>query len=195
MRTAPVGDIDDARVEQIKICQNTSEQWAANRKSCVLAMFLVCKMAKGDSIKDGIAFIDGLDGNVDGVYRGVFVYLEFGNEASASPQIWNIARYAFYFCMDGPVADDNANVDVMAPTDIVEQSVDGDRRTALASLGRITENAEHPRSRKRWYLEEGRSGIHFNPFHENYRGSLLDLKNIHGVKKNRHRLTLTLDAE
>lgn len=31
-------------------------------------MFLVCKMANGDSVKDGIAFINGLYGNVDRVY-------------------------------------------------------------------------------------------------------------------------------
>ena len=110
-------------------------------------MFLVCKMANGDSVKDGIAFINGLDGNVDRVYRGVFVYFEFGNEASASPQIWNISPHAFYFCVDGLVTNDNANVNVMAPTEIVEQSVDGDRRTALASLWGITEDIKHSRSK------------------------------------------------
>lgn len=31
-------------------------------------MFLVSKTANGDSVKDGIAFINSLDGNVDGVY-------------------------------------------------------------------------------------------------------------------------------
>jgi hypothetical protein len=75
------------------------------------------------------------------------VYFELGNEASASPQIWNISPYAFYFCVDGLVTDDNANVNVMAPTEIVEQSVDGDCGTALASLGGIREDAEHSRSR------------------------------------------------
>ncbi len=110
-------------------------------------MFLVCKTADGDSVKDGIAFINGLDGDVDGVYRGVFVYFEFGNEASTPPQIWNISPHAFYFCVDGLVTDDNANVNVMAPTEIVEQSVDGDRRTALASLWGITEDVEHFRSK------------------------------------------------
>lgn len=117
-------------------------------KSSALAMFLVCKTTKGDGVKDGVAFINGLNGNVDGLYRGVFVRFEFGNEASASPQIWNISPYAFYFCVDGFVTDDNPNVNVMAPTEIVEQSVDGDRRTALAGLGEITEDVEHPRSKR-----------------------------------------------
>lgn len=71
-----------------KVLQNDGTR---NRKSSALAMFLVCKTTKGDSVKDGIAFINGLDGNVDGLYRGVFVHFEFGNEASASPQIWNIS--------------------------------------------------------------------------------------------------------
>lgn len=75
------------------------------------------------------------------------MYFEFGNETSASPQIWNISRYAFYFCVDGLVTDDNPNVNVMAPIEIIEQSVDGDRRTALASFGGITEDVEHSRSR------------------------------------------------
>lgn len=48
-----------------KILQNDGTQ---NRKFSALAMFLVCKMADGDSVKDGIAFINGLNGNVDGVY-------------------------------------------------------------------------------------------------------------------------------
>lgn len=110
-------------------------------------MFLVCKMANGDSVKDGIAFINSLDGNVDRVYRGVFVYFEFGNEASASPQIGNISPHAFYFRVDGLVTNDNANVNIMAPTEIIEQSVDGDRRTALASLWGITEDIKHSRSK------------------------------------------------
>jgi hypothetical protein len=75
------------------------------------------------------------------------VYFEFGNEASASPQVWNTSPYAFYFCVDGLVTDDNANMNVMAPTKIVEQSVDGDRGTALASLGGIREDVEHSRSK------------------------------------------------
>jgi hypothetical protein len=112
-------------------------------------MFLVCETAKSDGVEDKVAFINGLNGDIDGVHRGVFVYFEFRNEARASPQIWNIAPYAFYFCVDGLVTDDNANVNVMAPTNIVEQSVDSDRSTALASLGRIAEDVEHFRSRKR----------------------------------------------
>jgi hypothetical protein len=72
------------------------------------------------------------------------VYFEFGNEASASPQIWNISPYAFYYCVDGLVTDDNTNAHVMVPT-VVEQSVDADRRTALANLWGITENVEHSR--------------------------------------------------
>ena len=127
-----------------KILQNDGTQ---NITFSALAMFLVCKPAKGDGVKDDIAFINGLDGNIDGVYRGVFVYFEFGNEASASPQIWNISPYAFYFCVDGLVTDDNSDVHVIAPIEIVEQSVDGDRRTALASLGGITEHVEHSRSK------------------------------------------------
>ncbi len=75
------------------------------------------------------------------------MYFEIGNEASASPQIWNISPYAFYFCVDGLVTDDNANVNVMAPVEIVEQSVDGDRRTALAGLWGITEDVKHSRSK------------------------------------------------
>lgn len=39
-----------------------------NRKFSALAMFMVRKTANGDSVKNGIAFINGLDGNVDGVY-------------------------------------------------------------------------------------------------------------------------------
>jgi hypothetical protein len=48
-----------------KIRQNDGTQ---NRKFSTLAMFLVCKTADGDSVKDGIAIINGLDGNVDGLY-------------------------------------------------------------------------------------------------------------------------------
>lgn len=118
-------------------------------KISVLAMFLVCETAKGDGVEDNVAFIDGLNGDVDGVHRGGFVYFKFRNEARASPQIWNVAPYAFDFCVDGLVADDNANMNVVPPTNIVEQSVDSDRSTALASLGRITEDVEHFRSRKR----------------------------------------------
>ena len=39
-----------------------------NREFSALAMFLVCKTANGDSVKDDIAFINGLYGNIDGVY-------------------------------------------------------------------------------------------------------------------------------
>lgn len=46
------------------------------------------------------------------------------------------------------MTDDNPNVNVVAPTEIVEQSVDGDRRTALAGLGEITEDVEHSRSKR-----------------------------------------------
>jgi hypothetical protein len=112
-------------------------------------MFLVCKTAKGDGVEDGVALVNGLDGDVDGVHRGVFVYFEFRDETCASPQIWDVAPYAFDFCVDGLVTDDNANVHVMTPTEVVEQCVDGNRGTALASLGGITEDVEHFRLRKR----------------------------------------------
>jgi len=72
------GTANDNKEGSVKIIQNDGAQ---NRKFFALAMFLVCKTAKGDSVKDGIAFINGLDGNVDGLYRGVFVYFEFWDEA------------------------------------------------------------------------------------------------------------------
>ena len=75
------------------------------------------------------------------------MYFEFGNEASASPHVWKFSPYTFYFCVDGLVTDDDSNVNVVTPTEIVEQSVDGDRGTALASLGGIIEDVEHSRSR------------------------------------------------
>lgn len=112
-------------------------------------MFLVCKTAKGDGVEDGVALVNGLNGDVDGVHRGVFVYFKFRDEARASPQIWNVTPYAFNFCVDGLVTDDNPNVNVMTPTKVIEQCVDSDRSAALASLGGITEDVEHFRLRKR----------------------------------------------
>ena len=116
---------------------------ALKLKKYLLAIFLIRETAKSDSVKDVIARINGLDGDADGVRRGVFVYFKFRNEACASPQIWDVAPYAFYFCVDGLVTNDYPNVDVMGPIDIVEQSVDSDRSTALASLRRIAEDVEH----------------------------------------------------
>jgi hypothetical protein len=138
--------------------KNTLERWRSNKKISLLAIFLIRETAKSDGVKDTIACINALDGDADGVRRGVSVYFKFRNEACASPQIWDVAPYAFYFCVDGLVTNDYPNVDVMGPIDIVEQSVDSDHRTTLASLGRITEDVEHFRSRKRiardfiWYL-------------------------------------------
>jgi hypothetical protein len=138
--------------------KDTLEDGAQTKKKYLLAIFLIRETAKSDGVKDMIACINGLDGDADGVRQGVFVYFEFRNEACASPQIWDVAPYAFYFCVDGLVTNDYPNVDVMGPINIVEQSVDSDRGTTLASLGRITEDVEHLRSRKRiardfiWYL-------------------------------------------
>jgi hypothetical protein len=106
-------------------------------------MFLVCETAKSDGVEDGVALVNGLNGDVDGVHRGVFVHVKFRNEARASPQIWDVAPYAFNFCVDGLVTDDNANVHIMTPTKVVEQSVDSDRSAALASLGGIADDVEH----------------------------------------------------
>lgn len=116
---------------------------ALNQKLSVLAIFLIRETAKSDGVEDIIAIINGLDGDVDGVRRGVFVYLEFRDKARASPQIWDVPPQAFYFCVDGLDTDDYANVNVVEPIDVVEQSVDSDRSTALASLGRIAEDVEH----------------------------------------------------
>ena len=63
---------------------------ALKQKLSVLAIFLIREAAKSGGVEDIIAIINGLDGNVEAVRRGVFVYLKFRDKARASPQIMDV---------------------------------------------------------------------------------------------------------
>jgi len=120
------------------------------RKSRVLAIFSIGEESESHGIEDDVASNDCFDRDVDGVRRRKFLRCEFWNNTRASPQICVAALYVFYNRGDGLAADDDANVNVLAPTGVVEQSIDRDRSSATAHEGRITEDVEHflPRYRK-----------------------------------------------
>jgi hypothetical protein len=120
---------------------------ALEQKLSVLTIFLIREMVKSEGVEDIIAIINGLDGDVDGVRRGVFVYVKFRDKARASPQIFDVPPQAFYFCVDGLDTDDDTNVNVVDPINVVEQSVDSDRSTALARSGKVVQDVEHFRLR------------------------------------------------
>ena len=163
--------IDGKGPAKKSLFQNDDAQTNQKKKFGVLAIFPVSEKADGDRVEDDVASDDRFDGDADGVRRRVFLRRKFWNGTRASPQVRDVrAPYSFYRRRDGLATDDDADVNVVAPTGMVEQSVDGDRGSTTAHQGRIIEDVKHfpPRDCDerdwRWYLRGGRRGIHFEPF-------------------------------
>ena len=112
----------------------------------MLAMFPIREMSESHRVEDGVPLVNCLDGNGDTVGRRVFVYVKVRDRSRASPQIC-IIPYFFYVRGDGLETDDNTNVNVIAPANVIEQRVNGNFGTTPAHSWRVVEDVEHSQTR------------------------------------------------